>query len=101
MEVKNIEKTDKDFNRKQKSKLGYFLKLCKYDVVPSMLTGTATSALLTTTYTSSGMADAMLFGGVTGAALILAVNGALTGIKATKEEKERIKESSESKGITR
>ena len=37
----------------------------------------------------------MIFGGVTGTALILAINGAITGIKASKEEKEEIRKSIE------
>ncbi|MBQ6539222.1 MAG: hypothetical protein IJL76_02975 [Bacilli bacterium] len=98
MKVESIEKTNEEFREEQKNKLSYFLKLCKYDVIPSMLTGSAASALLVDVYQPGGMTDAILFGGVTGAAFILAVNGAITGIKATKEEKDEIKKSIESKG---
>lgn len=101
MKVNSVEKTNEEFVKNQKGKLHDFLKLCKYDVVPSILAGSAVSTLLVPVQNSAGAVDVMLFGGVAGAAFILAANGTITGIKATKKEKEEIKENLESKGKTK
>ena len=95
MKVKKVEKSNGVFEKDQKTKLKYFLNLCKYDVIPSAIVGSTASALFSNIYSPSGLTDTILFGGVTGTALILAINGAITGIKASKEEKEEIKQSIE------
>jgi len=97
MKIKRIEDSDGNFEKDQKTKLKYFLNLCKYDVIPSAIVGSTASAMFSKIYSPSGLTDVILFGGVTGTALILAINGAITGIKASKEEKEEIKQSIEEK----
>ena len=95
MIVKKIEDSNENFEKEQKSKLKYFLNLCKYDVIPSAIVGSTASAMFSNIYSPSGLTDVMIFGGVTGTALILAINGAITGIRASKEEKEEIRKSIE------
>lgn len=95
MKIKKIEDSDGNFEKDQKTKLKYFLNLCKYDVIPSAIVGSTASAMFSNIYSSEGLTDVILFGGVTGTALILAINGAITGIKASKEEKEEIRKSIE------
>lgn len=91
MIVKKLEESNGNFEKEQKTKLKYFLNLCKYDVIPSAIVGSATSAMFANVYSPSGLTDVILFGGVTGTALILAINGAITGIKASKEDKQELK----------
>lgn len=100
MKVNEIKKSNGLYKEKQRNNIKYFLNISKYDLVPSIATGTIASALLTTTYSASGTLDAMIFGGVSGAALILAINGIITGIKATKEKKEQIKKQIETNNRT-
>ena len=58
--------------------------------------------LLTHVNSAQGSIDAMLFGGVAGAALILGVNGVITGVKTTKEKRDEVRQmlDEESKGKT-
>ena len=91
MKVNNIEQSDGKFAKDQKSKLKYFLNLAKYDVIPSAMAGSVASAFLVNSYSPNGIIDAMLLGGVTGTAFILAVNGVVTGVKASKETREKIR----------
>ena len=86
MKVKKVEESNGVFEKDQKTKLKYFLNLCKYDVIPSAIVGSTASAMFSNIYSSEG---------VTGTALILAINGTITGIKTSKEEKEEIKQSIE------
>ena len=89
MKVQGIEKSDKEFVNKQKSKLKRYLNICKYDLIPAAIIGSELSLTYQEIYTQQGALDAALFGGVAGTAFILAVNGVITGIIATKAEKER------------
>ena len=91
MKVKKIEQADKQYVKQQKNNLKTFLKLAKYDVIPSVIAGSVTSSLLVNTYSSSGMVDAMLFGGISGLSFILAVNGVITGVKDSKKTREKMK----------
>lgn len=95
MKAKKVDESNGVFEKEQKTKLKYFLNLCKYDVIPSAIVGSTASAMFSNIYSPEGLTDVILFGGVTGTALILAINGAITGIKASKEEKEEIRKSIE------
>lgn len=84
MKVNKIDKADKEFVKEQRNGVRTFLKLCKYDVLPSVVAGSALSTVLVPAYSSDGVLDAALFGGVAGVTFILAVNGVITGVKNAK-----------------
>lgn len=92
MIIKNVNETDGVFKNEQKLKIKEYIKLCRYDVVPSIIFGSALAGGYIPSYTTIGAVDVFLFGGISGAALALAINAAITGIKVNKNTKDKIRE---------
>ncbi len=90
--MNNIQETNGKFKENQRLGIKYFIKMCKYDVMPSILAGGGTSILLAKINSPSGLYDAFLFGGVSALALAMAVNASVTGIKMRKDQKEKVLE---------
>jgi hypothetical protein len=89
--IKEIKDTNGEFKKQQKTKIGRFINLCKYDIVPAMLTGSVYSFIYEyeAVLDSNGPVDNMIMGGMTGAALALAVNGVIAAASKINEDKEK------------
>lgn len=90
--IKEIKDTNGEYKKQQRTKLGRFINLCKYDVVPAMLTGSIYSLVFeyTAVLDPTGPIDNMIMGGATGAALVMAVNGVIAAASKDKEKGKKL-----------
>lgn len=91
MKVKKVINSDGAFKDEKRKNIKRFLKMCKYDVAPAFFIGAVASEALTIDLSRSDL-DIILFGGVIGVSLTLAINGIITGIRMTIDQKNKIKE---------
>ena len=90
--IKNINISDGQFKNKQRENIKIYYDLCKKNLFPSITTGALTAGAIIQIYGPGGVEEVLIFGGITGAALMLAINGIVTGIKVSKNKKNEIKE---------
>lgn len=89
--IKEIKDTNGEYKKQQKTKIGRFINLCKYDMVPAMLIGSIYSFAYEyeAVLDSTGPVDNMIMGGAAGAALVLVVNGVIAAISKINEDEEK------------
>ena len=95
MKIKETVNTDGELKDKHRKGMKIYLDLCKKNLLPVATGGVLASGALIQSFSSVGLLQNFIFGGVTSTAFMLALNGIITGVKISKENKQQIKENIE------